>query len=70
MNKNNISDGNRIGNNEIPNGYQHYIALDWSIKTMAIARLKAGMSIAQTRTESKSHQFHFIWKGEFTSIIA
>jgi transposase len=42
MNKNNLSDDNRIGNNEIPTGYKHYIALDWSIKIMAIARLKAG----------------------------
>ena len=42
MNANNLTNNTPHGNNELPNSYQHYIALDWSMKTMAIARFKIG----------------------------
>lgn len=42
MNSNNLMKANLVSNNEMLNSYQHYLALDWSVKIMAIARLKAG----------------------------
>lgn len=42
MNANNLTNNTAHGNYELPNRYQHYIALDWSMKTMAIARYKIG----------------------------
>jgi transposase len=42
MNVNNLTYNKLHGNNKLQNDYQHYIALDWSMKTMAIARFKVG----------------------------
>jgi transposase len=45
MNNNNLRNNSLVSNNEIPGNYQHYIAIDWSMKYMAIARLSAGWKI-------------------------
>lgn len=42
MNKTKLNKINVVSNNEVSNDYQHYIALDWSMTVMAIARLKSG----------------------------
>jgi transposase len=42
MNVDNLTNKYLPGNNELQDNYQHYIALDWSMNMMAIARLKDG----------------------------